>query len=226
MVDTPSGDPGLEPGIGSRQWVDRTKVGEELKRIVLRVSKSTCELSYLSKALPSAVASAAGKDGKFKDDRDEFRPNLLRREEPTLVIEERMENALEEVGVSGRDASVVPLEQKDGLVPNATSFEGGKVIPKVVTCSAGMAISSVFLIHRDSITNNNPCDTMASDHITKAPVRIPATFWERSRCLVVNQISATPLIASVTALKPAPRPGSSQTARLLLFLLCGTVLRQ
>jgi len=40
-----SGDPGLEPGMGSKPGPKRVRVGEELRRTVLRVSMSTFDMS-------------------------------------------------------------------------------------------------------------------------------------------------------------------------------------
>lgn len=122
-----SGDSGREPGIGSRP--DRVTFGVELSMVFL-ASWVMPDVSYRSKALPSAVDSPAGNGGNSSEDFAEFRVNLLRIE-ATFVDDEGIEYVREDAGVHGReDANVVSLEQNEGLPPVANSSMGDNVIPK------------------------------------------------------------------------------------------------
>jgi len=144
------------------------------------------------------------------EDFAEVRATLLRTEEATLVAEDCKEFFLDlALGVTGRDANVVSLEQKDGLVPCARSLADGKVMPKVVTCIGGNDFSSTF---RACIANNMkkvPWRTITTAHTTSPAVRRPCPFG-RSSCLITSQIKAAPATASAAALNPAPALGSNQ----------------
>ena len=139
-----------------------------------------------------------------------MRAILLRTDEAAFVAEDCKEFFLDlALGVTGRDASVVSLEQKETLVPYARSCTGGDVMPKVLACIGGVDFTSTF---RVCIANNMkkvPWRTTTTAHTTSPDVRRPCLFG-RSFCLITSQIKATPAAASATALKPAAALGSSQ----------------
>lgn len=128
------------------------------------------------------------------------------------MVEDCREGVLYDFGVCGRDASVAPLEQKDGLVPWDSSLFGGNVMPKRVACPLRIVLSSIFWVCIARSMKKVPWKTIVTAHITSPAIRSPACASERSFCLTINQTRAAPATARATALKPAPVPGSSQAS--------------